>query len=205
MIFQGKTGLGMSVSDRKELVENVNVVINCAAVTDFRLRLDLILNINVIGTLRLFELAKTFKHLESFVHCSTGYVNSYRGAGFISEKIYYKASMDDPEQLLKTLLSYTPEQIKKNEKQLLGTFPNTYTYTKHLCERLMMLRRGNTSVTICRPTIIGCSWIEPQKGFTDSLAATGLYLIALGYGLMRWEYCIKSTICDQVPVDFVSN
>jgi nucleoside-diphosphate-sugar epimerase len=72
-------------------MENVNVVINCAAVTDFRLRLDIIININCVGTLRLFELAQKMTHIEHFVHCSTSYVNSYRGAGFINEKIYRKA------------------------------------------------------------------------------------------------------------------
>ena len=68
----------------------MNVVINCAAVTDFRLRLDIIMSINIIGTLRLFEMAKKMKNIEHFVHCSTAYVNSYRGAGFINEKIYQK-------------------------------------------------------------------------------------------------------------------
>ena len=142
-------------------MENVNIVINCAAVTDFRLRLDLILNINCVGTLRLFDLAKKMKKIEHFVHCSTAYVNSYRGSGFINEKIYKKKSMNDPEDLLQTLLGYSPEDIKSKEKEILDTFPNTYTYTKHLCERIMELRRGNLSVTICRPSIIGCSWKEP--------------------------------------------
>jgi len=85
-------------------------------------------------------------------------------------------------------LSLSPKEIRENEKELLDTFPNTYTLSKHLAERIIFERRGNLSVTICRPSIIGCSWKEPEKGYTDSIAATGLYLIALGYGLIRWEH-----------------
>ena len=72
------------------MIENVNVVINCAAITDFRLALDIILNVNCVGTLRLFDIAKKMKNIEHFVHCSTAYVNSYLGAGFIKEKLYIK-------------------------------------------------------------------------------------------------------------------
>lgn len=40
------------------------------------------------------------KNIEHFVHCSTAYVNSYLGEGFINEKLYKKEQFEDPEGFL---------------------------------------------------------------------------------------------------------
>ena len=53
------------------------------------------------------------KNLDHFVHCSTAYVNSYLGAGFINERIYEHEKFRDPEKFLKKLLSYTVEEIRE--------------------------------------------------------------------------------------------
>ncbi|RUS28863.1 male sterility protein-domain-containing protein [Jimgerdemannia flammicorona] len=50
-------GLGISPDDRAMLVAHVNIVIHCAATMDFNERLDLSLEINTLGTLRLMDLA----------------------------------------------------------------------------------------------------------------------------------------------------
>lgn len=42
----------------------------------------------------------------------------------------------------------------KVEKQILKSFPNTYTYTKNLGEKLIVKKKGNLKVVICRPSII---------------------------------------------------
>ena len=52
----------------------------------------------------------------------------------------------------------TPSELIANTKQLLGKFPNTYTYTKNLCERLMMVRKGNLPMCLARPAIINTSY-----------------------------------------------
>ena len=38
-----------------------------------------------------------------------------------------------PEEQLKELESFSTPELIANTKQLLGKFPNTYTYTKNLC------------------------------------------------------------------------
>ena len=47
-------------ADERELIENVNVVMNSAASVDFNQRLDQALQINTLGTLRVIELARKF-------------------------------------------------------------------------------------------------------------------------------------------------
>lgn len=77
------------------------------------------------------------------------------------------------------------KELVANTKDLLGKYPNTYTYTKALCERLMKLRRGDLTLTIVRPAIISTSYIEPYPGWVDSLAAAAAYFMFVGLGLIR--------------------
>ena len=73
--------------DEIELIENVNIVLNSAASVDFNQRLDQALQINTLGSLRIVNLAKKFKHLQSFIQISTAYVNCDKPDGWIEEKI----------------------------------------------------------------------------------------------------------------------
>lgn len=45
------------------------------------------ININVLGTLRMFDLCLECKNLENFIHVSTTYANCDR-RGYIEEDIY---------------------------------------------------------------------------------------------------------------------
>jgi len=65
----------------------VHVVINSAASVDFNAKLIDAININVLGTLKMFELCLECKNLENFIHVSTTYVNCDR-RGYIEEDIY---------------------------------------------------------------------------------------------------------------------
>lgn len=82
-----KEGIGMSVEDRELITSQTQVVINCAASIDFNARLDIAININIRGALRIQQLAKECGNIEVFTHVSTCYVNSDK-LGDIEEKIY---------------------------------------------------------------------------------------------------------------------
>ena len=71
-----------------------------------------------------------------------------------------------------------------NTEAILGKYPNTYTYTKALCERLMKLRKGDLPVTIVRPAIINTSYKEPFPGWLDSIAAAAAYYMFAGLGMI---------------------
>lgn len=57
----------------------------------------------------------------------------------------------------------------KNEvptDKAIGNYPNTYTYTKWLSERVLKKRRpANMSMTIMRPTIVTVSKRDPMPGW----------------------------------------
>ncbi len=60
-------------------------------------------------------------------------------------------------------------ELLKTEVQAekaIGKYPNTYTYTKWLGERMLMKRRpSNMSMTILRPTIVTGSLRDPMPGW----------------------------------------
>ena len=87
--------------------------------------------------------------------------------------------------------------LEHYHSNLLGNFPNSYTFTKRMAEQL--LYQNNTKqlpLLILRPSMIGASLEEPVPGWTDSVNLTGgVYLIA-GLGLLRQLPGDKNRIFD---------
>lgn len=68
----------MSPEDRKLITENVNIIFHSAATLDFEATLRPTVQINILGTRRIMELASETKNICAAVHVSSAYVNSYR-------------------------------------------------------------------------------------------------------------------------------
>ena len=98
-----------------------------------------------------------------------------------------------------------PQYIQDHEKELIGSYPNTYTYTKSMAERSMKVRLGNLKCAIVRPSIVIGAYSEPLPGWVDSLTAAGGIVFSFTSGLMHYVPCDGSRICDCIPVDFTSN
>ena len=99
--------LGISPADRAVLTNEVNIIINNAASINFDDPLLEALQINYFGCLRILQLAKECKNLDTFTHVSTAYVNSNR-EGYIEEKIYDLPGGEDPESVIASILKMNP-------------------------------------------------------------------------------------------------
>jgi fatty acyl-CoA reductase len=53
------------------------------------------------------------------------------------------------------------DMIEALTTKLIGTRPNTYTYTKAMAEALLLEESKGLPVAIIRPSIVGASWEEP--------------------------------------------
>ena len=157
--------VGLTPELLAELYPRLNFVIHSAAVVDFSERLDRAVELNVLGSLRLLEIAKRCAQMDGFVHVSTAYVNSNR-RGWIEEKLY-PLGYDPDEMLLKIREMKEPELDKIAGSGLLAEWPNTYTFTKAMTEHLMEKRRAHVPLVVLRPSIIGSSWREPVPGWVD--------------------------------------
>ena len=98
-----------------------------------------------------------------------------------------------------------PALVAENEKKILGTFPNTYTYTKAMAERSLKKNRGNIRVAILRPSIIISCYDEPCQGWIDTVAASGGVSYTIHAGLMHYAKSTPHGTVDLVPCDFVNN
>lgn len=80
----------------------------------------------------------------------------------------------------------TPEEQDLRLKEILGPWPNTYTYTKSMAERtLKKRRRPDLPVVLLRPSIIASAIKEPVYGWTDTLSAAGGLSLAGGIGIIN--------------------
>lgn len=96
-----------------------------------------------------------------------------------------------------------PRELNSNTKNFLGTYPNTYTYTKALCEKLLKRRKGDLPVCLIRPAIINTSYSQPFPGWLDSIAAAAAYFMFVGLGIIKEAQSEPNFISDTVPVDIV--
>ena len=147
-------GLGISPEDKAILVNEVEIVINCAASVNFDDPLLDAIQINFFGCKRMLALAHECRNIITFTHVSTAYVNSNQTISFIEEKIYDLPNGEDPEEVIAEILKMNPQQVSENEQKLIGNYPNTYTYTKSMSERMLKKTHGDLKVTIVRPSII---------------------------------------------------
>ena len=73
-----KPGLGISENDRKRLVDELDVIISCAATVSFDDPLDHSLRLNTLAPCEIMELARECRRTPIMLHVSTAYVNGKR-------------------------------------------------------------------------------------------------------------------------------
>jgi len=122
-------GLGLSADDEAELKENIQVVLHSAADVKFDRKLSEAFAINVEGTRHVLELASAAKQLSVFLHVSTAYAHCNRK--HMDDRIFTEESE------LAAATSFTLAGVQEmeekpgfNRQKYLGTWPNTYCYTK---------------------------------------------------------------------------
>ena len=97
------------------------------------------------------------------------------------------------------------KQLIDDTPKLIQNYPNTYTFTKALCERIMKKTKGHQSMCIVRPAIINSSYAEPFPGWMDSIAAAAALYLFSGLGIIKQVYGYPWLIGDTIPVDIVVN
>nr|CEL73797.1 TPA: NAD-binding domain-containing protein [Toxoplasma gondii VEG] len=207
----------------RKLQEEVTVVIHLAASVHFNSPLKDNYRSNVEGTMRILEFAKGCPFLQVFVHTSTCYVNSDH-EGRVKEDILPLSW--DTEELLAAVhkmielrdneARYTHLDVANLEKQLLGRFPNTYTFTKRLSEALLIRdwekallhpEQSEVKFPLCmlRPSIVGAAYQHPRRGWIDNLNATGGMFLLCALGVLKCLPANPNLIGDNVPVDTVAD
>jgi 1-acyl-sn-glycerol-3-phosphate acyltransferase len=194
--------IGISPEDRAVLTNSVTMIIHSAASVDFDLPLNEATAINIDGSLSMLALAKECKRLASFVHVSTCYVNSPM-AGVVKEQVY--DSPFNPIDMYRRIKSSSLSDLARDKLEIIGAWPNTYTFTKFMAEHLLVMQRGDVPLVITRPAVIGSSLVEPVPGWTDSISAMTAVVFAISLGILPVLAGEQWKIGDVIPVDLCSN
>ena len=210
--------LGVSENDYCRLTEEVDVIINSAAVVVFDERLDLSLNLNTFGAQRMMDFARACPRLLAVLHISTCYVSGTR-KGWISEEVVTPSF--DVEAEARNLEKQC-EAIKqrcgsdraraKTELVRLGLerarqlgWNDTYTFTKWMGEQLTVKYRGDLPTVIVRPAIIESTFLEPERGWIDGFRMADPLIVGYGKGRLKDFPGRPDAIVDLIPCDYVVN
>ncbi|XP_078050384.1 putative fatty acyl-CoA reductase CG5065 isoform X2 [Augochlora pura] len=191
--------LGLSPEDREMLTQRVNIVFHSAATIRFDEPLKVAVALNTQGTDRIIDLCKSMKNLISFAYVSTAYSNA--NLEEINEVVY--SSRLKPSMVMDICDSLDDSTISMLEKRLLGNHPNTYTFTKHLAEQLIISKAGNMPVAIIRPSIVGAARKEPYPGWVDNYGGVTGCMMNIIRGTLKVAITFKEKNLDIVPVDYV--
>ncbi|KAK3909444.1 Putative fatty acyl-CoA reductase [Frankliniella fusca] len=191
------TDLGLSTTDRDLLVEEVSVVFHSAASVKFDEPLKAAVDINLLGTQRMLQLAKHMKKLQAFVYVSTAYSNCDRCE--VRETVYPSAV--EPDKLVQCMEWMNANVLEHVTPEILGKRPNTYTLTKALAEVYIAKEAGDLPVAIVRPSIVTAAVREPLPGWVGNLNGPSGLLVGLGHGALRTINIRRDMVADLIPVD----
>jgi 1-acyl-sn-glycerol-3-phosphate acyltransferase len=196
-----EAGLGISSADATLLREEVTHVIHCAASVRFDLPIAEAAEINIAGALAVLAFSQSCSRLQRLVDVSTAYVTPHPGDGIpVVEKLV--ALPFDAEKVYATIMAG-----QANEKALLAQtrHANTYTFTKCVAEVLLAKYRGNTPLSLIRPSIVSACRRYPFPGWIDSRAAYAGFISLLGAGHLRVVRVDPDARLDVVPCDDVAD
>lgn len=146
--------LGLSDGDRQTLIHNIDIIIHNGATVKFDEIISVSLQINVMATKHMLDLAMDCKHIESFTYVSTAYSHCYKRD--IEEKFYPSPGDLKLVQKMIDKDTNTPGGLPEEElKKILGKWPNIYCFTKSIAEDLVRQygEKAKFACAVYRPSI----------------------------------------------------
>jgi perosamine synthetase len=197
--------IGLSEPEYNSLCDELNVthVINCAACINFMEPLAKAAESNITSALQLQLLSKSMKRNKvNYIYISTAFVHGGKTGSVASplpQKLF-DLQKYDPLDLYESMMN--TESCASAAMNDLG-FPNTYTFTKSICEHLLM-RDQSIRTTIIRPCIVGPAVQNPCEGWAGDKPSTmtSTACLYLSNPVNIWSF--KRVRTAVIPVDVVS-
>ncbi|KAM5585263.1 fatty acyl-CoA reductase 1-like [Rosa sericea] len=210
----------------EELYNEIQIIFNSAATTNFDERYDISLAVNTFGVLQVLSFANKCFKLQILLHVSTAYVCGER-AGLIPED---SSSMD---KMVKEMGNFDFEAVEKglvqeklNELKALDAseevvtntmkdfgikrarlygWPNTYVFTKAMGEIFLQRSKDNLPLVVVRPTIVTSTYKEPFSGWIQGFRTIDSVIAGYCKGKLTCLLVDPATVLDMIPVDMLVN
>ncbi|KAI5388807.1 probable fatty acyl-CoA reductase 4 isoform X1 [Lathyrus oleraceus] len=210
------------------MFEEIDIIVNSAATTNFDERFDTSMGVNTMGALHVLNFAKKCHKIKLLVHISTAYVcgEAKEGESIFEEKAFKmgqslkgtsKLDINTEVDLLeKKLDDFRAMNVDENtikyalkdygiERANLHGWPNTYVFTKAMGEMLLVHHKDNVSLIIIRPTMVTSTIKDPFPGWIEGLRTVDSMICAFGKGKLPCFLGHPKTVLDIMPVDLVIN
>lgn len=199
--IENASDLGIDDVIKRRMFDDVSVVFHLAATVSFNEPLRVAVSLNIAGLRNVLQLCKQMSKLETFVHASTAFSNCVLSD--IEERVYEPPL--SPAQILTATEWMSDSMFADITADILKQYPNTYTFTKTIAERLLLDERGHVPAVIFRPSIVTASLKEPISGWVDNLNGCSGVLAGIGSGFIKAVYGGRHKLADLVPVDLTAN
>lgn len=196
-----KPNFDLSSEHLQYVITKTEIVFHMAASLKLEWTLKPNILANLTATKHVIDVAKQIKNLIQFIYTSTAYCCEDQDV--LEEKVY--DFHHDPNDLIRCAEWMTEEAMAAMQKDVLGTQPNTYTYTKRLAEILVRSEYPKLPVCIVRPSIVSPAAIEPLPGWVDSLNGPPGIGLAAAKGVLRSMLMNPDNKIEAVPVDTCIN
>ncbi|KAL7027650.1 hypothetical protein ACKWTF_005508 [Chironomus riparius] len=195
--------LGLNDEHLNHVVKNTQIVFHFAASLKLEATLKQNVLINLTGTKHVLKMARQMENLVQMVHLSTAFC--CEDIEVLEERVYDHPH--NPYDLIRCAEWMSEEAMAAMQPDILGSQPNTYTYTKRLSEVLVRDQYSNEKlpVLIVRPSIVSPSFKEPVPGWVDSLNGPPGILLAAGKGVLRSMLINPDGLIEAIPVDACIN
>ncbi|XP_044732169.1 fatty acyl-CoA reductase 1-like [Chrysoperla carnea] len=190
---------GLSDSDLKFIIHEINIVFHVAASVRFDDSLKDAILINTRGTREMLKILKRMQNLKVFLYTSTTYCNIDKDVDAIEEKVY-KATTDW-KTMIKAAENMDEMVLNFLEQKILNKYPNTYTFSKNLAEELLFESCEDIPTVIFRPTVVVGSEKEPMPGWIDSYNGPMGLATGVQTGVLHILLIDGGKNIDWVPVD----
>lgn len=196
---------GLSQQDISMLDAKVSLIIHSAATVKFVEPLKIAVENNVVSVENLVNLASKLTNLEALVHVSTAYSNCDRKQ---VDEVFYETPIE-ADKLIEMSKWMKEETFEQVAPILVGSRPNTYTYTKAVAESLLVERARkllpNIPIAMVRPSIVAGIWRQPICGWVDNFNGPTGVILSMMTGCIQAMHAYPSYCADIVPVDIVAN
>lgn len=164
---------GLSPMDLAKIARDASIshVVHSAAAVSFTLEFPNAAESNISSSLNMQNLTGQLKNKEAqFVHISTAFVHGDKTGSKetpLPEELFDFQSFD-PSEIYKSMIG-TQYYASKAMSEL--GFPNTYSFSKSVCEHLLS-QNNHVNTLIIRPSIVGPAIESPFEGWAGDRPST---------------------------------
>jgi dTDP-4-amino-4,6-dideoxygalactose transaminase/thioester reductase-like protein/acyl-CoA-binding protein len=196
--------IGMTENDSQRLCQELNIthVFNCAACVNFTEPLENAAESNITSALQLQQFTKKLRNKHAiYIYLSTAFIHGCQNGtkdNPLAEELFDFGKYN-PVELYESMMN--TQSCASKAMHDLG-FPNTYTFSKSICEHLLMNKKDLQTIII-RPSIVGPSIQEPFEGWAGDKPST---LVAGACLYMKNPYNLwtfRRETSPVIPVDVV--